>query len=172
MAYCYNETVLFPYQLQDVPYCFAQPYFVWYVSFETFRDPVLMSYRGFSSILLYIILGLQIIWTFGMFCVWLDANIASELVRNGRTIRGPFRAAADLVEAMNETLGHEYCAYSDTEISKELERSGDKLQYNTISEDDRNGLLHVGMTTTSPARVLLSDKRLYGGRDLEKNRRD
>lgn len=156
-AYCYHDEMLDLSQLQDSSYCFAQSYFVW----------------GFSSLLLYIILGLQIIWTFGMFCVWLDANIASELVRNGRTIRGPFRAAADLVEAMNETLGHEYCAYSEKELSKELERSGDRLQYNTISEDDRDGLLHVGLTTNLPARVLLSDKRLYGGKQMvKKNRKD
>ncbi|KAL9598344.1 MAG: hypothetical protein Q9219_004572 [cf. Caloplaca sp. 3 TL-2023] len=119
--------------------------------------------RGFSSIVLYIILGLQIIWTFGIFCVWLDANIASELVRNGRTIRGPFRGAADLVEAMNETLGHEYCAYSEKEIVKELEKSGDNLRYNSTLRDD-NELLHVGLTTRWPARVLLSTKKLYGAR--------
>ncbi|KAL9023784.1 MAG: hypothetical protein Q9196_006975 [Gyalolechia fulgens] len=133
-------------QLQEIPFCIAQSYFVW----------------GFSSIILYIILVLQIIWTFGMFCVWLDANLASELVRHGRTIRGPFRAAADLVEAMNGTLGHEYCAYTEKEISHELKKSGDRLRYNTIPEDDRDGLLHVGVTTNPSARVLLSDKRLYG----------
>ncbi|KAI4176342.1 MAG: hypothetical protein LQ343_001081 [Gyalolechia ehrenbergii] len=110
-AYCYNDILLDLSQLQEIPYCIAQPYFVW----------------GFSSILLYVILGLQIIWTFGMFCVWLDANIFSELVRNGRTIRGPFRAAADLVEAMNETLGHEYCAYSEKDISSELEKADNEI---------------------------------------------
>ncbi|KAL8931915.1 MAG: hypothetical protein Q9211_006650 [Gyalolechia sp. 1 TL-2023] len=145
-AYCYNDTLLESDQLQEIPFCIAQSYFVW----------------GFSSIILYIILVLQIIWTFGMFCVWLDANLASELVRHGRTIRGPFRAAADLVEAMNGTLGHEYCAYTEKEISHELKKSGDRLRYNTIPEDDRDGLLHVGVTTNPSARVLLSDKRLYG----------
>ncbi|KAL8932082.1 MAG: hypothetical protein Q9216_006969 [Gyalolechia sp. 2 TL-2023] len=153
-AYCYNELTLRPNQLRDVPYCFAQSYFVW----------------GFSSVLLYVILGLQIIWTLGMFCVWLDANIASELVRNGRTIRGHFRAAADLVEAMNKTLGHEYCAYSEKELANGLDKSGDRLRYNTISEDDRDGLLHVGVTTSPSARVLVSDKRLYGGKDTARRR--
>ncbi|KAL8992798.1 MAG: hypothetical protein Q9188_007494 [Gyalolechia gomerana] len=169
-AYCYNDILLDPSQIQETPYCIAQPYFVWYVSFGGTVDLILMFIRGFSSILLYVILGLQIIWTFGMFCVWLDANIFSELVRNGRTIRGPFRAAADLVEAMNETLGHEYCAYSEKDISSELEKSGDRLRYNTIPEDDRDGLLHVGVTTKSSARILLSDKRLYGAKDTARRR--
>lgn len=96
-----------------------------------------------------------------MYCVWLDANIASKLVRSGRTVRGPFRAAADLTEALNETLGHEYCAYTDYEIQKELEKSGKRLKYYGSHRDD-DGLLHVGMTTEEETSVLLSSKRLYG----------
>ena len=121
--------------------------------------------------MLYIILGLQIIWTFGMYCVWLDANLASELVKSGRTIRGPFRAAADLVEAMNETLGHEYCAYTEKEISEGLEGSGERLRYySTLRDDDE--LLHVGVTTKSSARVLLSRKKLYGGKERARRKED
>lgn len=121
--------------------------------------------RGFSSIVLYVILGLQIIWTVGMYAVWMDANINSELVSFGRKIRGPFRAAADLVEAMNETLGHEYCAYKDKEIAKALEGSGDRLRYYSSLTDD-NEALHIGMTSESTAKVYLSRKRLYGSRGL------
>ncbi|KAL9024274.1 MAG: hypothetical protein Q9180_007948, partial [Flavoplaca navasiana] len=111
-AYCYDDLTLLPYQLKETPYCFNEDYFVW----------------GFSSIVLYITLGLQLVWTFGMYCLWLDANLASRLVKAGRTIRGPFRAATDLAEAMNETLGDEYCAYTDQEIEKELEKSGNMLR--------------------------------------------
>ncbi|KAL8831198.1 MAG: hypothetical protein Q9170_005399 [Blastenia crenularia] len=133
-----------PIDLWDNFYCYG----------ETLIDPYEVHKQPYC---------LQIIWTFGMFCVWLDANLASELVRNGRTIRGPFRAAADLVEAMNETLGPEYCSYSDKEIAKTLDESGDQLRYNSTLRDD-DGLLHVGLTTRWPARILLSSKKLYGAR--------
>lgn len=96
-----------------------------------------------------------------MYCVWVDANIASHLVRSGRTVRGPFRAAADLAEALNETLGHEYCAYTDDEIEKELEKSGKRLKYHGSHRDD-DGPLHIGMTTGEETSMLLSSKRLYG----------
>lgn len=101
-----------------------------------------------------------------MYAVWMDANINSELVRYGRKIRGPFRAAADLVEAMNETLGHEYCAYKDKEIAKALEDSGDRVRYySSLTDDDET--LHIGMTSDPSAYVYLSRKRLYGSRGTE-----
>ncbi len=104
-------------------------------------------------------------WTLGMYCLWLDANLASKLVRAGRTIRGPFRAAADFAEALNETLGSEYCAYTDKEIEKELERSGNMVRYNSTLGDDDEQLLHVGLTAQPWARVLLSKVRLYGAQE-------
>ncbi|KAL8725295.1 MAG: hypothetical protein Q9166_007444 [cf. Caloplaca sp. 2 TL-2023] len=152
-AYCYHDSILDLWDLREIAYCFNKTYFVW----------------GFSSIVLYVILALQIVWTFGMYCVWLDANLASELIKAGRTIRGPFRAAADLAEALNETLGHEYCAYTDEEIEKELKRSGEMLRYNSTLRDD-DGLLHVGLTTKPDARVLLSRKKLYGAEDEARKR--
>ncbi|KAL8945805.1 MAG: hypothetical protein Q9222_007704 [Ikaeria aurantiellina] len=150
-AYCLDDTTLDASQLKESPFCFTKSYFVW----------------GFSSIVLYIVLGLQILWTFGMYCVWLDANIFSELVRSGRTIRGPFRAAADLVEAMNETLGNEYCAYSEQEIEKALQRSGDTLKYDSLLREGSD-VLHVGLSTDKDARVLMSRKRLYGRKGRKK----
>ncbi|KAL8750193.1 MAG: hypothetical protein Q9184_006510 [Pyrenodesmia sp. 2 TL-2023] len=146
-SYCYNGDVVDPYKLATDTYCFAKSFFVW----------------GFSSIVLYVILSLQIIWTVGMYAVWMDANINSELVRYGRKLRGPFRAAADLVEAMNETLGHEYCAYKDKEIAKALEESGDRLRYYSSLRDDDEAL-HIGMTSEPSAYVYLSRKRVYGSR--------
>ena len=105
-----------------------------------------------------------------MYCVWLDAHICSEFLRFGRNVRGPYRAAADLVEAMNETLGDEYCAYTDKEIEKHLEGSGKKLKYYSSLRDD-DELLHVGMTTTPGSRVFLSRKLPYGTEDKGRKRR-
>ncbi|KAL8697784.1 MAG: hypothetical protein Q9201_006931 [Fulgogasparrea decipioides] len=157
-VYCYDNESIDLNTLHKSPFCFTQSYFVWTI-------------RGFSSIVLYVIVGLQIVWTFGMYCVWLDANSASELLRNGRTVRGPFRAAADVVEAINEILGHEYCAYTDKEIEKELERSGAKVRYyGSLRDDDE--LLHVGLTAKNDARMLLSAKLLYGAESNAMKRKD
>ncbi|KAL8910311.1 MAG: hypothetical protein Q9171_004397 [Xanthocarpia ochracea] len=148
-AYCYGDRMFYTDDMKPSTHCFNKPYFVW----------------GFSSIVLYVILGLQMAWTLGMYCLWLDANLASKLVRAGRTIRGPFRAAADLAEALNETLGSEYCAYTDKEIEKELERSGNMVRYNSTVGDDDEQLLHVGLTAQPWARVLLDKVRLYGAEE-------
>ncbi|KAI4265249.1 MAG: hypothetical protein L6R38_009555 [Xanthoria sp. 2 TBL-2021] len=155
-AYCYNDLMLELNQMKPSTYCFNKEYFVW----------------GFSSIVLYVTLGLQLAWTLGMYCLWLDANLASELVKTGRTIRGPFRAAADLAEAMKETLGDEYCAYTDKEIEKELERSGNMLRYHSTLSDDDDQLLHVGLTSQPGAKVLLSRQKLYGAEDKGRRRRE
>ncbi|KAL8787900.1 MAG: hypothetical protein Q9213_001927 [Squamulea squamosa] len=135
LSYCYGE------QAMDRDALFADP--------------------GFSSTLLYVILSLQLAWTVGMYYVWLDANLASKLVQSGRTLQGPFRAAADLVEAVNEKLGHKYCAYTDAEIQKELEKSGTVLRYSSTFRKDSE-LLHIGLTTRPGPRVSLARGKLYG----------
>ncbi|KAL8662872.1 MAG: hypothetical protein Q9168_008189 [Polycauliona sp. 1 TL-2023] len=153
-AYCIGDSIYEPFDLTENPYCFNSKYFVW----------------GFSSIVLYITLSLQLVWTLGMYCLWLDANLFSKLVKAGRTIRGPFRAAADLVEAVNETLGDEYCAYTNKEIEKELMKSGRGLRYYSTLSDDDDQLLHVGMTAQRGARVVLNRQKLYGAEEKGKRR--
>ena len=104
---------------------------------------------------------MQLVWTIGMYLVWLDANLVSDLVKSGRTIRGPFRAASDLAEATREQLGDDTCVYSDEEIVKELEKRGDGLRYYGSLPDDY-GVLHIGMTSRPVPKFLLSRRRLYG----------
>ncbi|KAL8854440.1 MAG: hypothetical protein Q9221_000710 [Calogaya cf. arnoldii] len=149
-SYCYDDLTLRPYEMKESPsVCINKEYFVW----------------GFSSIVLYVTLGLQLAWTLGMYCLWLDANLFSKLVKAGRTVRGPFRAATDLAEAMKETLGDEYCAYTDQEIGNELGRSGNMLRYNAAVVEDGDQLLHVGLTTRPGAKVTLRRQRLYGAEE-------
>ena len=88
MSYCYNNKTITAEFLQNSAECLPESYFVW----------------GFSSLLVYIVLCLQMLWTLGMYIVWLDANIYSALCRSGRKIGGHFRAAADLSEAVYEVL--------------------------------------------------------------------
>ncbi|KAL8645328.1 MAG: hypothetical protein Q9226_007355 [Calogaya cf. arnoldii] len=155
-SYCYDDLLLRPSEMKERhTVCINKEYFVW----------------GFSSIILYVTLGLQFAWTLGMYCLWLDANLASKLVKAGRTIRGPFRAATDLAEAMKETLGDEYCAYTEEEIQKELERSGDLLRYSAAVCEDDDQLLHVGLTTRPGAKVTLRKQKLYGAEEQGRRRR-
>lgn len=143
--YCYAGEIL-PYGFEDSPICLAESYFAW----------------GFSSLILYIILSLQLVWTFGMFMVWLDANLCSELCRKGRKMRGSFRNALDLAEAVKEVLGDELCAYSEKEIARQLGKSNIGLQFYSTSDTD-DGISHIGISSLkSGQRFRLRDKSLYG----------
>ena len=143
--YCYADEIL-PHGFQDSPICLAESYFAW----------------GFSSLILYILLSLQLVWTLGMFLVWLDANVCSELCRKGRKMRGSFRNALDLAEAVREVLGDELCAYSEKEIERQLGKSRIGLQFYSTSDTD-DGISHIGISSLkSGQRFHLHDKSLYG----------
>ena len=96
-----------------------------------------------------------------MFSVWLDANLNSQLCRNGRKVRGYFRAAADVSEAMKETLGEEFCAYSDAEIAKELKKELTGLGYYTSYAKDGD-VSHIGISSKQRNSLLIKDDINYG----------
>ena len=103
---------------------------------------------------------LLIAWVFGMYFVWLDANIYSALCRSGRKLRGNFRAAADLSEAMREALGEETCAYSDAELWKEL-RMEPGVQY-YASDPHEGDVSHIGLSSRRRGRMPYNSTKLYG----------
>ncbi len=142
--YCYNNQSL-PADLTPIAKCLPEPYFVW----------------GWSSLLLFITLSLQLAWILGMFGVWLDANINSQLCRKGRKVRGYFRAAADISEAMSENLGDEYCAYSNSEIAQELRKERNGLRYYTSNEKDSD-VSHIGISSNRLEGLDLRDDAIYG----------
>ena len=144
-GFCYKDQLL-PGDLRSMAYCFPVSYFVW----------------GFSSLLLYIICFLQIVWTIGMFIVWLDANINSQLCRKGQTTRGSLRAALDIAEAMREVLGEESCAYQDAEIACELEKLRIGVQYYATNADG-DGVSHIGLSSTRSGPLSLRNDTIYGG---------
>ncbi|KAL8795150.1 MAG: hypothetical protein Q9195_002305 [Heterodermia aff. obscurata] len=125
--------------------CLPETYFVW----------------GFSSLLLEIILYLQIVWTFTMIFIWIHANSTSQLLFKNRRVRGSYRATADLAEALTEVVGDEFCAYSDSEIARELKREGNGLRYYTVDNNDR-GISHIGLGNHDGLRFGLDNSRLYG----------
>ena len=141
-SYCYlNQTLSMSLPTQCIP----ESFFAW----------------GFSSLLLYITISLQLAWMAGMYIVWLEANVNSQLVRRGRRIRGPLRAASDLVEAMREVLGDEYCAYSNSELEKELAKDKGRVRY-FATDATKDGVAHVGLSSRRGERVNLNLNQLYG----------
>ena len=142
-AYCYqNQTISG--NLADYAECLPTKYFVW----------------GFSSLMVNINLYLLIIWIFGMYLVWMDANIYSALCRSGRKVRGPFRAVADLSEAMGEVLGNEHCAYSDSELAYELKFEPGLKYY--ASDPCDGDVSHIGLSSRRLGRVPYNSTKLYG----------
>ena len=145
--YCYNNKTI-P-DLKSLAECLPEKYFVW----------------GLSSLMLYINLGLLIIWISGMYLVWLDANIYSALCRSGRKVRGPFRATADLAEAMREVLGDECCAYTDSQLARELSVQPGVKYYSGDSQD--GDVSHIGLSSRRLGSVPYNSTKLYGKREKE-----
>ena len=141
--YCYlNHSIP---DLGKLAQCLPTNYFEW----------------GFSSLMIYINLILFIIWMIGMCFVWVEANLHSDLCRSGRKVRGPYRAAVDLAEAMSEVLGHETCAYSDKELSKALSQErGVRYYTSRTSEGD---VSHIGISSRKLGqRVKCDSTKFYG----------
>lgn len=95
-----------------------------------------------------------------MYIVWLDARIYSALCRSGRKIRGPFRAAADLSEAVREILGDQTCAYTDGELAQELDRQPGLRYYSNDAE--AHGVSHIGLSSRRLGKVPYNSTQLYG----------
>ena len=144
LGYCYNGKPVAT-LLDKAQQCVPKSYFVW----------------GFSSLLLEIILYLQIVWTFIMIFIWIHANSSSELLFKNRKVRGSYRATADLAEALTEVVGDEFCAYSDNEIARELNREGNGLRYYTVDNNNK-GVSHIGLGSHDGLRFGLDNSRLYG----------
>lgn len=144
---CYQKFPLPP-DFAKSPECLGRPYFVW----------------GFSSILLYIVLSLQLVWIVGMFIVWLDANVCSKLCRKDRKMRGSFRNALDLAEAIREVLGDDLCAYSNRKIARQLAKSGHGLQFYSTNDTEYTGISHIGLSSfTDGQKFDLDHNSVYGG---------
>ena len=142
--YCYNNHSIDSTALRNSAQCISEPYFVW----------------GLSSLLVKVVLVLQIVWVLGTYSVWLSANLSSELCRNGRKVRGPFRATEDLSAAIREVLGEETCAYSEEQLAKHLSNQAGLRYY---SEDLRDsGTSHIGLSSVRLRTTKLDRLKIYG----------
>ena len=143
-SYCYVNVSYSDADLKRIEKCIPSTYYVW----------------GLSSLLVKINLGLLAVWTLGTFVVWADANYYSELCRNGRKLRGPYRAVDDLAEAMKEVLGDETCAYSNDDLSRALEKQPG-LRYYTEHVKARD-VVHIGISSIRRNAVKITGQKVYG----------
>jgi hypothetical protein len=95
----------------------------------------------------------------GTYGVWVHMNRKSELVRKHRTL-GKYRAAVDMVEAVHASLGRKICAYSDSEIEKELSR-GPGIKY-SVTQGKGNAESHIGLSSENDGKFVLNFGELYG----------
>ena len=98
-----------------------------------------------------------------MYAVWLDAYIYSALGRSRRKVRGPFRAAADLSEAMEQVLGKETCAYTNTELAQALSSEPGLKYY--AADAQSSGISHIGISSRRAGYIPFNSRKLYGGRE-------
>lgn len=144
LASCYDDKAFTDDELYDLVKCQPMQYFVW----------------GVSSVLLQIILGIQIAWIIGMLAIWTEANFNSTLCRHNRRVRGPFRAALDLAEAIKEVIGGKTCPYSDSDITKALSRQPGLRYYSDAPDAD--GIGHVGVSSIRVRWIEINDSQRYG----------
>lgn len=107
-----------------------------------------------------IVLLIQAVWMIGTLVIWMNANRRSQLCRHGRKIRGPFRAAQDLAEAITDALGSETCAYSETELADELRRRRGLHYYSEERENMDSS--HIGLTTDANRTLVVEELKMYG----------
>jgi hypothetical protein len=100
---------------------------------------------GFSINITFAFMFLNGFWIIGTYGVWIHMNRKSELCRKGRSL-GKYRAAVDLVESIHRDLGNDICAYSEKELSEELEKQGGIKYY--VEEREGDAASHIGITSS------------------------
>ena len=87
---------------------------------------------GFSFLILFIFILVTVIWTIGMYAMWMDAHLNSRLDRAHRNM-GVYRASYDFSNAMRKDMGTDIV--TDATSNKELRskvrrgRNGDRIVY-------------------------------------------
>ncbi|KAI9804980.1 MAG: hypothetical protein M1833_006283 [Piccolia ochrophora] len=133
----------------------------WWSSGRTCKTGLDYSW-GFSYILLMTFLGGNMIWSFGMYIMWLDAVHRSEIIRYGRD-PGKYRTVLDLAEAIQEDLGSNLDAYSDKDLDRNLLAQKRMIKYYATSPaENSKELPRIGLSSSSSERVVLKRNVLYG----------
>lgn len=73
--------------------------------------------------LTFIFFVLTVVWSIGMFAMWMDAHVNSRVDRSGREMGGMFRSVIDLATAIRGDLGEAANQCSNSKLEKRLRRS-------------------------------------------------
>lgn len=91
---------------------------------------------GFSFLVLFSVIILFLVWTLGMYILWVDAHLNSRFNRAGRTL-GIQRAALDLAHCIQKDLGTDGIEMtSNAELQKKIrgELRGGRITYQMLEE--------------------------------------
>ncbi|KAK6842775.1 hypothetical protein PG987_003635 [Apiospora arundinis] len=123
---------------------------------------------GFSGGVLGVALMLEGIWVFMTWTMWRWARARSTMVFMRRTGAGTIRNILDAAEAITEHLGDQHSAYTEKELSKQLQSSP---PFGYVLET-RNGVQHIGLRpiptpsgdeeTVLRKRAMVEHDTLYG----------
>lgn len=114
---------------------------------------------GFSGEWVLVVICINSFWIFGLWILWLDTELKSQLVRAGRRM-GTYRAIADISEAMREDLGDNLCAYSDRELASAVKRRGPVKYYVTEGKGDEPS--RIGLSSRRSEKVEVAWGKEYG----------
>jgi len=117
---------------------------------------------GFSTQWLMIAAILNSVFLFGLWILWVDCDLQSELCRKGRRL-GVWRAVADISEAMREELGPDICAYDEWELNEALSKKKSIKYY--ADAGDGAGPGHIGLSSRKSGQLKLEWDHEYGGKD-------
>ncbi|KAK6865264.1 hypothetical protein PG995_001792 [Apiospora arundinis] len=123
---------------------------------------------GFSGGVLGVALMLEGIWVFMTWTMWRWARARSTMVFMRRTGAGTIRNILDAAEVITEHLGDQHSAYTEKELSKQLQSSP---PFGYVLET-RNGVQHIGLRpiptpsgdeeTVLRKRAMVEHDTLYG----------
>lgn len=97
---------------------------------------------GFSVPIWIAVSFLQIVWSYGTYGLWVDANRKGQLNQTGRNL-GTYRAVIDLGEALAEDLGTKTCGYPEGKLERALRKHPGLRYY----QDSIGSHLHIGISS-------------------------
>ena len=114
---------------------------------------------GFSGEWVLIVICINSFWVFGLWILWLDTELKSQLTIAGRRM-GTYRAIADISEAMREDLGDNLSGYSERELANAVKRKGPVKYYITEGKEDE--YLKIRLSSRRSERVNVLWDKNYG----------
>ncbi|RPA99431.1 hypothetical protein L873DRAFT_1789584 [Choiromyces venosus 120613-1] len=113
---------------------------------------------GVSEVIWEIACVLQLLWTYGVYLLYVYANHASELCQAGRKL-GTYRAVADLAEVFTKGLGECASAHEERVLHEQMSRRYRGFRY--IVSRNGDGSMHLGLGSGGGERLRLENGDVY-----------